>query len=547
MVDDTSGADGEAPGLTGAAAGPRPSSLASRGRAAHAVYRDPGIPDYRGNPFIEALPPIMTEEEAGAALARFPSYEEEHRQAPDQLRFHLIQCGMRFFAPLPVHLDLERRFSCLIRGGYVGRNPAAAGFWRGVREAANAIDADWQAPNGLWSTAAGFNIVGISGVGKSTAIASVLDLYDQVIHHGHYRGRNLTLAQMVWLKLDCPYDGSPRGLCINFFQAVDNVLGTRYRRDFAGGRRTVDEMLPDMANVAAAHGLGVLVVDEIQRLSAAKSGGVPKMLNFFVQLVNTIGVPVVLVGTYRAIEVLTGQFSQIRRGTGQGDLVWDRMEEDEIWDLFVGTLWEYQYTREPTPLTEELSHTLYDQSQGITDFAVKLYMLAQVRAITAKEKENGRERIMPKTIKSVAKDSLRLAVPVLDALRRRDLRALRKIDDVHPIDFDAFLRSAVKAQVVGKLRGLPRRPTPGDESGDTAGAGGPAEAPAPAAEAAAPRPAGKRRGRKKPWGMEDVRGEMALVVSRFSGASKTPAYEALRAAGYMRPSAEYLDAEAGAA
>jgi hypothetical protein len=55
-----------------------------------------------------------------------------------------------------------------------------------------------------------------------------------------------------------------------------------------------------MANVAAVLGLGVLVIDEIQRLNEASSGGAAKMLNFFGQMVNQFSVPVVLVGTFKA-------------------------------------------------------------------------------------------------------------------------------------------------------------------------------------------------------------------------------------------------------
>ena len=210
--------------------------------------------------------------------------------------------------------------------------------------------------------------------------------------------------QVVWLKLDCPFDGSIKGLCLNFFQAIDDLLGSRYYERYASGRHTVDELLPRMARVAALHGLGVLVIDEIQHLSEAKSGGSRKMLNFFVQLVNTIGLPVVLVGTYKAQALLSGEFRQTRRGTGQGDFIWDRMEDDEVWQLFVESLWQYQYTRRPVPLTKALQDTLHDASQGITDFAVKLYMLAQARAIVRDD-----ETFSPALIRSVAKDSLRLA------------------------------------------------------------------------------------------------------------------------------------------
>lgn len=54
-----------------------------------------------------------------------------------------------------------------------------------------------------------------------------------------------------------------------------------------------------MSQIANVHAIGVLVIDEIQHLSMSRSGGVEKMLNFFVTLVNVIGLPVVMVGTPR--------------------------------------------------------------------------------------------------------------------------------------------------------------------------------------------------------------------------------------------------------
>ena len=43
------------------------------------------------------------------------------------------------------------------------------------------------------------------------------------------------------------------------------------------------------ANGISRYLVGILVIDEIQHLSEAKGGGSDKMLNFFVTLVNTIG------------------------------------------------------------------------------------------------------------------------------------------------------------------------------------------------------------------------------------------------------------------
>jgi hypothetical protein len=362
-----------------------------------------------------------------------------------------MQSTLQFFEPLPVHLELEQRFSRMIRTGYLARNPRDPQFVSSLHQRADLLANPELVPLSPRSTATGFTILGMSGVGKTTAVERILSLYPQVIYHHVYQDQPLTMAQVVWLKLDCPFDGSIKGLCLNFFQAVDDILGSRCYERYASGRRTVDELLPRMTRVAALHGLGVLVIDEIQHLSEAKSGGSKKMLNFFVQLVNTIGLPVVLVGTYKALGLLSGEFRQTRRGTGQGDYVWDPMANDDTWQYFIEALWRFQYTRKPTVLTDALRDMLHDASAGITDFAVKLYMLAQARAIARDDVD-----ITSGLIRSVAKDSLRLAAPILQALRTNDMRLLQGVEDVVPLDVERIM-----AESENSVRTMGRLETPG--------------------------------------------------------------------------------------
>lgn len=414
-----------------------PAILVSRGDQVQASYREE-ISFYKGNPLIESLPPRWSEDDAINLLQYYPEYDESDRLLPACDRLHLIQNALEFFEPLPVHIDLEGRISRLIRFGYRKRNPIAKEFTGNMKQWIEALRSGECTRRPARSSSMSMTILGISGIGKSTAVETILSLYPQVIHHSKYIDRTLTLAQLVWLKLDCPKDGSIKGLCLNFFQAVDDLLGTSYYSNYAKGRRTVDELVPDLARVAANQSLGLLVIDEIQNLSLAKSGGHQKMLNFFVQLINTIGLPVVLIGTYKAWSVVGEEFRQIRRGTGQGDLVWDRMNNDEAWYLFTESLWRYQYVQKPTVLTEELNKSLYWECQGITDFAIKIYMLAQVRAITT-----GVEKITKGIIQSVAKDCLKTAREVLDALKEGSLEKLRSCGDIQPIAIEPFIEEAL--------------------------------------------------------------------------------------------------------
>jgi hypothetical protein len=402
--------------------------------AVDAIYSPQIVQDYESNPLIEALPPIFTEEEVIEQISVFPPFDEKERSLNANYRFHCVQRLFQYFQPFEKHLDLEQRISRAIRQGYLQRNPMKKEEVMRVHESYQAIKEgkflkSYQTE--AKRTAAGFTIIGLSGIGKSTAIERVLSFYPQIIKHHEYQGKPFIFTQISWMKLDCPFDGSLKGLCMSFFAELDRLLGSNYLNKFGSQKNTTDLMLQRMAHLASLHGIGLLIIDEIQHLSLSKSGGSDKMLNFFVTLVNTIGIPVLLVGTNKAISVLQSEFRQARRGSGQGDMVWSQMPKDESWELFVEGMWEYQWTTNYTPLTSEFSDLIYDESQGILDIAVKLFMLSQVRAIAT-----GEEKLSKQIIKQVANDSLRLVQPMLKALRSGIPSEIAKYEDIHPIDID---------------------------------------------------------------------------------------------------------------
>ena len=90
-------------------------------------------------------------------------------------------------------------------------------------------------------SASGFAIVGLSGMGKTTAVERTLLLYPQVIQHNRYNGKLFILKQLVWLKLDCPASGSLKVLCQNFFRQVDLILGTNYFKQHVNSKSTKRE------------------------------------------------------------------------------------------------------------------------------------------------------------------------------------------------------------------------------------------------------------------------------------------------------------------
>jgi hypothetical protein len=396
-----------------------------------AVYHPQQLIDFEGNPLIEALPPILSQEEAFEKLSYYPAYDEKETELSPQLRYHALLRLTRFFQPVTQHLDLEQRFSRLLRYGYVGRNPCMPENVHQLNTAHYAMNGQLLTPHDIRSTASSFTLMGFSGIGKTTAIERVLSLYPQTIIHKY----PLNITQIVWLKLNCPYDGSLKSLCMDFFLKVDRLLGTNYYDRFGGKRNSISSMVTRMGQIARLHYIGALIIDEIQHLLTAKSSGSEKMMNFFVTLVNEIGVPVMMIGTMRARSVLQQDFRQARRGSGQGDMVWQQMKKDDDWDVLISEMWNYQWTKNRVELTDNLNDTLYEQSQGIIDIAVKLFVLSQGRAI-----ETGEEQITPGMIRKVAKDDLKLVQPMLNALRSGLLSEIERYGDIMPMDVEDYLQ-----------------------------------------------------------------------------------------------------------
>lgn len=404
-----------------------------------AQYKEQIVYDYKNNPLIEALPNLIEEDEIIDLLAEYPHFDKEERKLNKIYRCHLVQRIFQYFQPLSIHLDLYNRFSMIIRQGYLTRNPIenkyVTSFNSGYEDILN-NKINYKNELSFRSSASGFTIVGVSGMGKTTAINRILLEIPQIILHSKYKEKTLCMYQVTWIKLECPFDGSIKALCLNFFQNIDRLLNTNYLRKYGSGRLSANAMIPIMAQICRSINLGVLVIDEIQNLNSAKSGGAEKMLNYFLNLVNVIGLPVILIGTPSAIEIIQSQFRLARRNSAMGALYWDRLKNDMNWQLFVEGMWEYQWTNEYTKLTKEISDILYEESQGIIDIALKLYAMAQIKVISSTKSE----KITASLIKSIAKDNLKLVKPMLDALKTGNINKIAKYEDIS-MEISKFIKN----------------------------------------------------------------------------------------------------------
>lgn len=295
-------------------------------------YHPETIGQFRGNPLIEVLPRRISTAEVIRELTCRPVFSEKDRSASAEDRGMLVQTLLRIYQPCEKDIDIYSKVERCIRWGYADRNPLSPEFIQQHFEyEAQLKDEGFIKYTQSYPTTSGFALLGISGLGKSTTLHHVLSRYPQVIRHTCYNGIPFNETQVTWIHMDCPNDGSLKGLCGPFFEHIDNLLGTDYFAQYDEKRTTLNKMRIAMARIARTYHLGVIVIDEIQSLCVAKDASIPvKTLNFLVTLVNTIGVPVILVGTPRALSFLQKEFQQAKRASGQGDALWEHMQNDDV-------------------------------------------------------------------------------------------------------------------------------------------------------------------------------------------------------------------------
>lgn len=388
-----------------------------------AVYTEQVNPDYQGNPYIEALPPIVEDDGAIEGMQNLIYVTAAEREFSATHRMHMLARIEKFMQPLDYHIGLFHRVSVLLRQGYVSRNPSSIRFMRELSEASAELSKLVKEIGSLSQgrvkagtrqrigPGSGFTLLGTSGVGKTTAVEAVLRCYDQVICHSDIKGPLAAVYQLVWLKLSIPPVGSIKALCMDFFEAIDELIGTNYFRLYVTSNVTVDKLIIVMGRIAFLHGLGMLVIDELQNLSVAKSGGAEQMMNTFKLLRDVVKVPLVIIGTPEAVAILSSDFQTARRSSGLEPM--ERMKDDQEFRLFCTSLFDAQFLRSPIELTDDIVSNLHWLSQGIADVVVKVFMSAQNTSLSA-----GSESMEAEMFETAYHQDLKLLHPFLDDIRR---------------------------------------------------------------------------------------------------------------------------------
>jgi len=346
---------------------------------------------------LKLIPPMLTGAELHQALAVNPEYDPAIRQASAAERLVALNALYEVYYPFSMRSTIySKMYLSMIRslqkktGKLAVQQRNSNHFGRG------------QSYFGICNSDS-YTLTGASGVGKSTAIARALELC---------QGNSVITLQSPYCKIlpvlvvQCPWDSSIKGLFLSILKAIDEALDTTYYPNAAKTRVTTD-LLIGMVSNALLNGVGLLVVDEIQNVVNSRNG--TALIGSLIQLINSSGVSICMVGTPECIPFFEQDYKLARRSLG---IHIGEIPFDADFAGFCATLYQYKYVSGDMVLTDGIIQWLYDHSGGVTANVVSLIHDAMEIAIL-----DGTETVTIETLNQAYSQRLGLLHSHIDLAR----------------------------------------------------------------------------------------------------------------------------------
>lgn len=373
-------------------------------------------PLYDDNPLIRHIDTIL---EDPARLERALAYLPKLNMAVERrkpLKYRLRRTGLfpRMHLPLKRDFEIAAMINEMICEGYVDRAPNAR-FWESHNRKINAFLEAFR--SGTYKQIADrcMGLMGIPGIGKSRLIKLLLQLLGEAIPHPDG-------VQVVSILVECPSDRKPGSLAKKIIKAVLRRAGDKREKLYEGTE--IEDLVGTAATVCNLHFVGLIVVDDTQNAVSRARNPRTDIVDVLVELSNELAVPILFVGTPKAVRLLGREMRSGRKILGP---TWNQFEmDDEDWILLVTTFWEYQWNKTYTPLTRPLLTKIYELTQGVPAFLIRLLHFAQRRAILL----GGAERITDTILQETFDTTFGPVKPMIRALASGDRTLLDRFEDL---------------------------------------------------------------------------------------------------------------------
>ena len=401
---------------------------------------------YAGNLLTTQLGPILSRTDVAARLSFLPKPPQGISSIPKHVRVHLLMQLRDLHIASQEDLRLQQSIDLMIRQSYRYRDPLAPQTWS-LLTGEKILHKTERAPA---MAAVG---VGHSGTGKTEGSLRCLGLYlDKVIRHASFPNIAGEHRQVVWQSVDVPSSGRSSDLAANLMTTWEETMARhapeligRFAATLSRERRDGQKMLDEWRQVALAHFLGILHLDEVQNFfklpslaKRRKKNGTAEdielsivedqCLKWILSLTNTWQIPVLLTGTPDGVGALTKRLANIQRFVTCGYHPYRHFEhaDDPAYSRgFIGQLARYQYVATPLAVTSELLDLILLLTGGIPRLIVALWIAAHRVAFERKDDD-----LRIEDFKKAADTYLAPVAPAVAALRSKDPRLMARYEDL---------------------------------------------------------------------------------------------------------------------
>ena len=217
-----------------------------------------------------------------------------------------------------------------------------------------------------------FSIIGVSGIGKSSAIGRAVEL---ISSKGVIETKEPYSKIIPCLTVQTPFDCSVKSLLFEILRKADEAIDSNYYEKAVKARATTDMLIGSVSQVAL-NNIGLLIVDEVQHVVNNRHGA--NLIGALTQLINSSGISICLVGTPESASFFEQAVYLARRSLG---LQYGKLPFNQYFYDFCSTLFEYQYVKQKAEITPAIVEWLYEHSSGVISVVVSLIHDAQEIAI----------------------------------------------------------------------------------------------------------------------------------------------------------------------
>lgn len=340
-----------------------------------------GITD---NPDICALPlPATMQKILDVSTISLREYDYDDIQAqPVYMRKEGVLLLQQAYAPLGHIFDMAQAVNTALFSSYMAREVRSTTWQRHSELVSNGVPSQvYSVRSGYVGRAQSFVVAGVSGCGKTVGMNLIKNMYPQAIHHviGDCEYIQIPIIMVTALV------GNMSELMVSIASAIDDIIGIGPVWNKKAHTRNVGMAASVIKEAIRLLHIGLIVIDESQFL---RFDGSNASLENLIGIAEDTGCALGFIGNKELID----KMNRYPRFVGRTML--NRIEvgfaEETNQMLFtqaIHHLWQYQWTKKRTELTEEIVQELIRDSMYNIAILKALLMRIQSEALTRYPKE----------------------------------------------------------------------------------------------------------------------------------------------------------------